>query len=286
MTDERRGWVESIEPDPELRLTSTLRDRRVTDAEIDQLRELARSGMVEAALGRSYAVNRVAGLYEYPAVVVEDPPGRYRLNPDITVFAGAVFERELSRRQDDRIRHALLATLASLPADHLRVIQELCAPPRPLESAIQGLEVDDPDSFVSAVNTVARSHGISDPIVAASARTVRATNPPDHLVGAMLDRLKREADQLKLDQLASFLTTLDPDQIALLRHLAGVGRVDEGTLRRLAPQGDLINEQATRSGFTANTGLPELVRRNDSNQWSVPAAIRHQLGLLWRPPRP
>jgi hypothetical protein len=58
-----------------------------------------------------------------PAVVVEDPPGRYRLNPDTTAFAEAVIERELSRRQDARIRHAHLAILVSLPARHLRVIQ-------------------------------------------------------------------------------------------------------------------------------------------------------------------
>jgi hypothetical protein len=195
-------------------------------------------------------------------------------------FADAVIERELSRRQDDRIRHA---TLASLPADYLRVIQELCAPPQPLESAVQGVEVDDPDGFVSAVNTAARGHGISEPIVEASARTVRATTPPDHLVGAMLHRLKREAEQRELDQLASFLATLDPDKIALLRHLAGIDLVDEGTLRRLDPQGDHINEQAIRSGFTASTGLPELVRRNDSNQWSLPGVIRHQLRQVWRP---
>jgi hypothetical protein len=198
MTDKRRGVVESSEPDPELQLSFTLRDRRVTDAEIGQLRELARWGTVEAAPGRSYAVNRVAELYEDPAVVVEDPPGRYRLNADITAFAGAVLERELSRRHDDRIRHALLASLAGLPADHLRVIEELCAPPRPLESAVRGVEVDDPDGFVSTVNTTARDHGIDEPVVEASGRTVRATTPPDYLVGAMLDRLKREADQRKL----------------------------------------------------------------------------------------
>jgi hypothetical protein len=198
MTDERRGVVESNEPDPELQLSFTLRDRRVTDAEIGQLRELARRGTVEAVRGRSYAVKQVAELYKDPAVVVEDPPGRYRLNPDITAFAGAVFERELSRRQDDRIRHALLASLAGLAADHLRVIEELCAPPRPLESAVQGVEVDDPDGFVSAVNAAACDHGIDEPVVEASGRTVRATTPPAHLVGAILDRLKREADQRKL----------------------------------------------------------------------------------------
>jgi len=269
--------------DPELQLGFALRDRRVTDAEIDQLRELARSGTLEAVPGRSYAVNRVAELYEHPVVVVEDPPGRYRLNPDVTAFAGAVVERELGRRHDDRIRHALLASLAGLPADHLRVIAELCAPPRPLESAVRGVDVDDPDGFVSVVNTAARDHGIGEPVVAASARTVRATNPPDHLVGAMLHRLKREAEQREFDQLASFLATLDPDQIALLRHLAGLDIVDEGTLRRLDPQGDLINEQAIRSGFTATTGLPELVRRNDSNQWSLPGFIPLQLRQVWRP---
>jgi hypothetical protein len=177
MTGERRGAVESTGPDPQLQLSSTLRDRRVTDAEIDQLRELARSGTVEAAPGRSYAVNRVTELYESPAVVVEDPPGRYRLNPDITAFARAVLERELSRRQNERIRHALLAALASLPAEYLRVSQELSAPPRPLESAVQGLEVDDPDGFVSAVNRAARARGISETIVEALARTVKATNP-------------------------------------------------------------------------------------------------------------
>jgi hypothetical protein len=283
MTNERQGVVESIEPDPELQLSFTLRDRRVTDAEIGQLRELARSGTVEAVPGRSYAVNRVAELCEDPPIVLEHPSGCYRLNPDITAFAGAVLERELSRRHDDRIRHALLATLDSLSADDLSIIEELCAPPRPLESAVKGVEVDDPDGFVSAVNAAARNHGISAPIVEASARTARATNPPDYLVGAMLDRLKREDDQRKLDDLASFLTTLDPDQIALLRHLAGLDRVDEGTLRRLAPQGDLINEQASRSGFAASAGLQALVRRNDANQWSLPAIIRHQLRQVWRP---
>jgi hypothetical protein len=146
MTDERRGVVESNEPDPELQLSFTLRDRRVTDAEIGQLRELARWGTVEAVRGRSYAV----------------------------------------------------ASLAGLAADHLRVIEELCAPPRPLESAVQGVEVDDPDGFVSAVNAAACDHGIDEPVVEASGRTVRATTPPAHLVGAILDRLKREADQRKL----------------------------------------------------------------------------------------
>jgi hypothetical protein len=102
----------------------------------------------------------------------------------------------------------------------------------------------------------------------------------------MLHRLKREAEQRELDQLASFLATLDPDQIALLRHLSGIDIVDEGAVRRLDPQGDLINEQAIRSGFTASTGLPELVCRDDSNQWSLPGSIPLQLLDLWRPPRP
>ena len=127
-----------------MQLGITLRNRHITDAEVEQLRALARSGAVETAPGRSYAVNRFRELHEFPAVVVEDPPGRYRLSPDITAFAEAVIERELSRRQDNRIRVALLATLAGPPAGHLRVIQELCAPPRPLESAVQGVEVDDP----------------------------------------------------------------------------------------------------------------------------------------------
>jgi hypothetical protein len=241
---------------------------------------------VEAAPGKSYGANQFRELHGFPSVVVEDPPGRYRLSPDITAFAEAVIDREVGSRQDDRIRQALLATLASLPAGHLRVIQELCAPPRPLESAVQGLEVDDPDGFVSAVNTAARSHGISEPLVEASGRTVRATNPPDHLVGAMLDRLKREADQRELDQLASFLATLDPDQIALLRHLAGFDIVDAGTLRRLDPQGDLINEHASRTGFTSSTGLSGLLHRDDWDHWSLPTAIRFQLKDLWRPSRP
>jgi hypothetical protein len=286
MTDERRSPVESTDPDPEVELGFTLRDRHVTDDEVDQLRALARSGTVEAAPGRLYAVNRIAERYEHPSVVVEGPPGRYSLNPDIRTFAEAVIERELGRRHDDRVRHALLATLASLPADQLRVIEGLCAPPRPRESAIQGVEVDDPDGFVSAVNTAARSHGISEPVVEASERTVRATDPPDPLVGAMLDWLKREAEQRELDQLASFLATLDTDQIALLRHLTGLDIADPGTLRRLDPQGDLINEQASQSGFTSSTGRSGLLRRDDWDQWSLPATIRLQLRDLWRPPRP
>lgn len=286
MTDDGRSAIESIERDPETQLGFTLRDRRVGDAELDELRELARSGAVEAAPGRSYAVNQLAGLHEHPAVVLEDPPGRYHLNPDVAPFAGAALERELGRRQDDRARQALLAALGSLPAAHLRIIEELCAPPRPLESALRGREVDDPDGFVSAVNTAAFRHGISDPQVEASGRTVRATSPPDHLVGAMLHRLKREAEQRELDELAGFLGGLDPEQTALLRHLAGLDLVDEENLRRLDPQGDLINEQASRAGFTASTGLPELVRRNGSNQWSLPPIIRSQLTQLWWKPRP
>jgi hypothetical protein len=126
-----------------------------------------------------------------PAVVVEGPPGRYRLNPDIAALAAAAFEWEPGRREDDRIRQALLTALASLSADHLHVIEELCAPPRPLESAIRGREVDDPEGFVSAVNTAARRHGFREPVVEASASTVRAAAPPDYLVGAMLKRLSR-----------------------------------------------------------------------------------------------
>jgi hypothetical protein len=53
MTDERQSSVESTEFDPDIELGFTLRDRHVTDAEIEQLRELARSGTREAAPGRS-----------------------------------------------------------------------------------------------------------------------------------------------------------------------------------------------------------------------------------------
>jgi hypothetical protein len=200
MTDERRDMVESTETDPEVWLGFTAGDPRVSDAELDRLCELARSGTVEEAPDRPFAVNRINEMHGWPAVVLEESPGRYRLDPAITGFAEAVFEHQRSRRQDDRIRHALLAALASLSADQLRVIEELCAPPRPLESAIRGREVDDPEGFVSAVNAAARSHGISEPVVETSASTVRATTPPDHLVGAMLKRLSVEAKHLKLDQ--------------------------------------------------------------------------------------
>lgn len=284
MTDERRSLVEGAGPDREAELGFTLRDRRVTDAEIEQLRELSRSGAAEAAPGRAYAVNKIAERYESTAVVVEGPPGRYSLNPDIRAFAEAVIDRELSRRQDDRVRRALLAALAGLPARHLQVIRELCALPRPLESAVQGLKVDDPDGFVTAVNAAVRSHGISEPVVETSNQAVRATTPPDHLVGAVLHLMKREAEQRKLDQLASFLATLDPDQIALLRHLAGLDIADAGALRRLDLQGDRINEQAVRSGFAGSTGLSVLLRRDDWEQWSLPATIRFQLRDLWKPP--
>jgi hypothetical protein len=199
MTDERRDVVESSETDPQLGLAFAVGDPRVTDAELERLRELARSGTVETAPDQPYGVNRISEMHGHPAVVMEGPPGRYRLNPEITAFAEAVFEWERGRRQDDRIRQALLATLASQSADHLHVIEELCAPPRPLESAVRGREVDDPEGFVSTVNMAARRHGIGEPVVEASASTVRAIAPPDHLVGAMLKRLSVEAEQVKVD---------------------------------------------------------------------------------------
>jgi hypothetical protein len=89
MTDERREVVKSTETEPELELAFTVGDPRVTDAELDRLRELARSGTVETAPDQPYAVNRINEMHGLPAVVVEDPPGRYRLNPDITAFAEA-----------------------------------------------------------------------------------------------------------------------------------------------------------------------------------------------------
>jgi hypothetical protein len=294
MTDGRRNVVESNETDPELRLGFAVGDPRVSDAELGRLCELARSGTVETAPNQPYAVNRISEMHGLPAAVVEDPPGRYRLNPDITAFAEAVLERERGHRQDDRIRHALLAALASLSADQLRVIEELCAPPRPLESAIRGREIDDPESFVSAVNAAARGHGISDPIVEMSASTVRATTPPDHLVGAMLKRLSAEAEQLKLDELASFLTRLGPGETALLRHLAGFEIADAATLRRLDPAGDVINDQARGCGLAADDAdadadadadsLPALVSRDDLGRWRLDAFTRLRLRDLWRPP--
>jgi hypothetical protein len=87
--------------------------------------------------------------------------------------------------------------------------------------------------------------------------------PPDLLVGAMLRRLKREAEPRKLDELASFLTRLGPDETVLLRHLAGFDFADEATLRRLDPAGDLLNEQARSSGLTSSIGLPALLRRDE-----------------------
>jgi hypothetical protein len=286
MTDERRSWVATSEtPDPELELSFTLGDPRVTDAEIDQLCELARSGTAEAVPDRPFTVNRVAGIRGFAPVVVEEPPGRYRLDHDIAAFAGRVLENQRSRRREDRTRQALLAALASLPADYLRVLEELCAPPRPLESAVRGVEVDDPGTFASAVNTAARTHGISEPVMEASASTVRAAVPPDHLVGAVLHQLSRKAEQLELNQLAGFLATLGPDETALLRHLAGSEIADEAALRRLDPTGDHINEQARRSGLADRIGLPALLSRDDWNQWSLPANVRARLRDLWKPPR-
>ena len=281
MTDKPWRAIQSAEPDPELRLAFTVGDRRVTDAELERLRELARSGTVEATPGRPYEVNRINEMHGRPAVVVEDPPGRYRLNPDITAFAEAAFEWERGRRQDDRIRQALLLALASLSADQLRVIEELCAPPRPLESAIRGREVDDPDGFASAVNAAARRHGIGEPVVEASASAVHATAPPDHLVGAMLKRLSLGAEQRTIDQLTSVLATLGPDETALLRHLSGHDIANAATLRRLDPAGDLINEKA-RSLADAD-GLPVLVRSENQDQWRLDAITRSRLRHLWPP---
>jgi hypothetical protein len=99
----------------------------------------------------------------------------------------------------------------------------------------------------------------------------------------MLNRLKKEAEQRKLDQLASFLARLGPDETALLRHLAGFDIADEATLRRLDPAGDLINEQARRSGLAGAYGLPVLLRRDDQGQWRLHGTPRPLLRDLWRP---
>jgi hypothetical protein len=72
MTDERRNVVESTETEPELELDFTVGDPRVTDAELERLRELARSGTVETVPDQPYAVNRINEMHGQPAVVVED----------------------------------------------------------------------------------------------------------------------------------------------------------------------------------------------------------------------
>jgi len=282
MTDERRDWAQALDPGAELGLTL---GAPVTDAEIDRLCELARSGTAEVVPDLEFTVNRVAGIRGFPAVVIEDPPGRWRLNPDVSGFAGEILEFERRLRRNAHRKQALIAALADLPAPSFRLLRNLCAPPRPLESAVRGIGIDDPDGFVWAVNEAARSAGISEPVVEASAWTVRATIPADLLVGAVLTMLKRESEQRQRDLLTRFLDQLGPDETALIRHLAGMDIADEPTLRRLDPAGDAINEQARSAGLTAPGGIPAvLLRRDEQGRWRVHPATLARLRDLLAPP--
>jgi hypothetical protein len=278
MTGEQHGWAQVPDPEAELGL---LLGAPVTDAEIDRLCELAASGAADAGPGRPFAVNRAAGIRGLPPVTVEDPPGRWRLYPEISDFAGSVFARERSRRQAEHSRQALTEALADVPEPCFRVLRDLCAPPAPLESAVRGRRIDDPDGFVSAVNGAARSHGIDRPVVQASAWTVRATDPPDVLVSAVLRRLQALSEQRQRDALAGLVADLSPDEAALLRHLAGFGVADETDLRRLDPAGDLINERARGAGlFDPGSGLV-LLRRDDRGRWRLhPATLARIRDLL------
>jgi hypothetical protein len=131
MSSERQRWAEITGATDLVLELSLMLGAPVTDAEIDQLCEPARSVTIEAAPGRPYAVSRTAEIRGFPPVVVEDPSGRYGLHPDISAFAAAAFETERRRRRRARDLHALEDALADLPTRYLRVIQEMCAPPRP-----------------------------------------------------------------------------------------------------------------------------------------------------------
>jgi hypothetical protein len=278
MADERRTWARDADPGTHLGLVL---GTPVSDDEIDQLRGLAASGTAEAVPDRQFTVNRTAEIFGFPPAVLEDPPGRYHLHPEISDFAVAVLEKEHSRRQAARCKEHLAAALAQVPEPHYRLLVDLCAPPRPLESAIRGRDIGNPESFVSAVNNAARSQGINEPLVEASGWTVRATAPPDMLVGAVLQRQKREYERRQRDRLAEFMAGLGPDETALLRHLAGFEVVDEATLRRLDPTGDALNERARSESLTGDPDFPALLRRDDHDRWRVhPSTLARLRDLL------
>jgi hypothetical protein len=282
MSGEWRDWVRTYGEEGELALTL---GSDVPDAEIDLLCELASSGTVEAVPGQALKVNWVAEIRGFPPVVVEDPPGRWRLHQDIINFAARVFEGERSERRWKWSQEALVGALEELSEEHFRVLRYMCHPPQPLESAVHGLGIDDPDGFVSAVNTAAHDHGITDPVVEASAWTVRATAPPDLLVGAVLKRLSDMSKQRDIERLARFVARLGPDETALLRHITGIDIADEDALRRLDPAGESINDQAQHAGLTnRESPVPVLLRRDEHGRWQMHPFTRMRLVRLWRPP--
>jgi hypothetical protein len=284
MSGEWRGWVRTYGEEGELALTL---GSDVPDAEIDLLYQLASAGTLEAVPGQVLEVNWIAEIRGFPPVVVEDPPGRWSLHPDISDFAARVFDAERSERRRKRSQEALVAALEEIPEEHFRVLRDLCHPPQPLESAVHGLGIDDPDGFVSAVNTAAHHQGITDPVVEASAWTVRATVPPDLLVGAVLKRLSNMSEQRDSERLARFVARLSPDETALLRHITGIDIADEDALRRLDPAGESINEQAQHAGLTSRESpVPVLLRRDEHGRWQMHPFTRLRLTDLWRPPRP
>lgn len=67
---------------------------------------------------------RFAEIPGFPPVVVEDPPGRWRLHPDISSFGARVFEGERSKRRWRRSQQALVAALEELSEEHFRVIAD------------------------------------------------------------------------------------------------------------------------------------------------------------------
>jgi hypothetical protein len=283
MSGEWRGWVRTYGEEGELAL---MLGSDVPDAEIDLLCELASSGTLETVPGQAFKVNCFAEIHGFPPVVVEEPPGRWRLHPDISSFAARVLEDQRGQRRWARSQKALVAALEELPAEHFRVLRDMCRPPQPLESAVHGHGIDDPDGFVSAVNTAARHHGITSPVVEASAWTVRATAPPDLLVGAVLKRLSDMSEQRDSERLARFVARLSPDETALLRHLTGIDIADEDVLRRLDTAGESINEQAQRAGLTnRESPVPVLLRRDEHGRWQMHPFTRMRLVRLWRPPR-
>jgi hypothetical protein len=115
---------------------------------------------------------------------------------------------------------------------------------------------------------------------------VRATAPPDLLVGAVLKRLSNLSEQRDSERLARFVARLGPDETALLRHITGIDIADPDGLRRLDPAGDSINEQAQHAGLTnRESPVPVLLRRDEHGLWKMHPFTRVRLKDLWRPPQ-
>ena len=274
MPEERRSWSSLDDPVTELSLSS---GERATDDEIDLLCELARSGTADIIPGRPFAVNWTAEIRGYQDVVLRDAGGRYLINPDVQSFAGDVFERERSRRADDRVKRALVAALEEVPENIIAALAGVCWPPDPIRAVAAGLEAGDPAGFAAAVNQAAERHGISGPLMEASGRIVRGVPPTDQLVRAVLQKLSNDKARVRRRSMAALLDSLGPDEEALLLHAAGVEIQDATTVQRLELAAAHVNERAAAAGVVPEASSPALLYRDQRGRWRLDLGRRFDL---------